>query len=82
MFIWVCTAKKVQIPEQNAIIADEGPERFSSKQFLLHCLGYVRFCANKETYICKSFFDYLHIQGRSTDQTIGHNILLLLQRNG
>ena len=61
---------------------NEGTERFSSKQFLLHCLGYVRFCANKETYICESFFDYLHIQGRSTDQTIGHNILLLLQRTG
>ena len=32
--------------------------------------------------MCETFFDFLHIQGRATGQTIGNSILLLLQRNG
>ena len=51
-------------------------------KILLLCLRYVRFCANEKPYICETFFDFLRIQGRPIGQTIGHNILLLLQRNG
>ena len=51
------------------------------KEILLLCLRYVRLCANEKPYICERFIDSWHIQGRSTGQTIGSSILLLLQRN-
>ena len=71
------------IPDYYAIIADEVTDRFSNKEInLLLCLRYVRFCANGKPYICETFFDSLHIQGRPTGQTTGNSILLLLQRNG
>ena len=52
------------------------------KEILLLCSRFIRFFSNKKPYICKTFFDSLHIQGRSTGKTIGNSILLLLQRNG
>ena len=74
--------KSDEIPDYYAIIADEITDRFSNKEILLLCLRYIRFCANEKPYMCETFFDFLHIQGRATGQTIGNSILLLLQRNG
>ena len=63
---------KDEIPDQNAIIGDDVTNKFSNKEILPVCLRYVIFCANQKPYICETFFDSLHIQGRQQ---------LLLQRN-
>ena len=53
---------KDEIPDYYVIITNEVTDRFCSKEILLLCLHYVRFCANKEPYICETYFDSLHIQ--------------------
>ena len=61
---------KDEIPDYNAIFVDEVTNRFSNKTNLLPCLRFVRFCGNEKPYICKTFFDSLHIQGKPTSITI------------
>ena len=73
---------KDEVSDYYAIVVDEVIDRFSNKEILLLCLRYVRLCVNEKPYICETFFDSLHIQGRPTGQTIGNSVLLLLQKNG
>ena len=53
---------KDETPDYYVIITNEVTDRFRNKEILLLCLHYVRFCANKEPYICETYFDSLHIQ--------------------
>ena len=64
-----------------AIIADEVTERYSNKEVLLICLGYLRYI-NVEPRIYKTFFDSAHIKGRPSGQTIGKTILEMLENCG
>ena len=54
---------KDEIPDYYVIITNEVTDRFCNKEILLLFLHYVIFCANKEPYICETYFDSLHIQG-------------------
>ena len=68
---------KDYISDCYAIIADEVTGTYSNKPL---CLGYVKSCGNEKPYICEIFFDFLHIQGKPSCQTIGNSILLLLPK--
>ena len=84
--IIVCLAEfirkriKDDISEYYALIAEEVTDQFSNKKILLLCLRYVTF-KNGLPIIHETFFDFLHINGRPTGQTIGENILSLLEKN-
>ena len=71
---------KDYISDFYAIIADEVTGTYSNKEILPLCLGYVKSCGNEKPYICEIFFDFLHIQGKPSCQTIGNSILLLLPK--
>ena len=71
---------KEDILEYYAIFAGEVTNGFSNKEILLLCLRYITF--QKGLFIIhETFFDSLYINGRPTRQTIGKNILSLLERN-
>ena len=57
-----------------SIISDEVADRYSKEKTLLICLSYFR-NINGESWIYETVFYSTHIKGRSTDQTIGKNIL-------
>ena len=71
---------KDNISEYYVIIADEVTDRFSYKEIWHFCLRYVTF-QNCLLIIQETFFDYLHKNDHPTGQTIGENILALLEKN-
>ena len=71
---------KDNISEYYVIIADEVTDRFSYKEIWHFCLRYVTF-QNCLLIILETFFDYLHKNDHPTGQTIGENILALLEKN-
>ena len=71
---------KNDLSEHYAIIADEVNDQFSNKEFLLSWLRYVTY-ENGLLIIHRLFFDFLQINGCPIEQTVGKNILSLLEKS-
>ena len=73
--------KAIQDFKHYTLIADMVTDRFSNKEILLLCIGYLN-CTKERPAIEKVFLAPTHISGRPTGKNIGQYFLDLLDNHG